>query len=114
MRRVLISWAISTVAVMCLPAVFGSVSIDSWGVAILAAMVIGLINCSIGPVIKLLSLPITLLTLGFFHLVINAFLLWFASALVPGFVIEGFWTAFFAAILYSLVNWALSTLLGAD
>ena len=114
MKRLLLMWAISTVALMALPAVFATVSVDSWPTAIVSAAVIGIINASIGPIIKLLSLPITVITLGFFHLVINALLLIFASKLVPGFVIDGFWTAFFAAILYSIICWALSAVLVRD
>lgn len=107
-------WAISTVALMALPAVFSTISIESWPTAIVSAAVIGIINVSIGPVVKLLALPITIVTLGFFHLVINAVLLLVASELVPGFDIDGFWTAFFASILYSVICWALSSVLVRD
>jgi len=72
--------------------------------ALVAAVVLGLINATLKPVLQIISLPITFLTLGFFYLVVNALMLMLVSALVPGFSISGFWTAFFAAIVLGLLN----------
>ena len=72
---------------------------------------IGFVNATIGLVIKILTLPLTLLTFGVFWLVINALMLLLASALVPGFIIHGFWSAFFGAIVLSIVSTILSSLL---
>ncbi|MBX7070091.1 MAG: phage holin family protein [Microthrixaceae bacterium] len=105
MKRLVILWVISTLALLLLPVVFSGVTIDDWKYAALASVVIGIINCSIGPVLKFFTLPIRWLTIGVFTLVINGFLLLMASKVAPGFVIDDFGTAFWAAIVYSLVTW---------
>jgi len=63
------------------------------------------------PVLALLTLPITVLTLGIFYLVLNGLLFWLASALLPGFHVEGFWSAVFGAVLYGVITWTLSALI---
>jgi putative membrane protein len=73
--------------------------------------VLGLVNTLIRPFLVLLTLPVTLVSLGLFILVINAFLFWLVAQLVEGFHVAGFGSAFLAAILYSIISWALSTLL---
>lgn len=105
-KRLAILWVISTLALLLLPVVFGDgVNIDDWKTAALASVVIGIVNCSIGPILKLFTLPIRWLTVGLFTLVINGFLLLIVSKAVPGFSIDRFWTAFWAAIVYSIVTW---------
>ena len=79
--------------------------------ALIAALVLGLVNTLIRPVLVVLTLPVTFLSLGLFVLVINALLFWLVATLVDGFHVAGFWSAFLAAILYSVISWALSTLL---
>jgi putative membrane protein len=73
--------------------------------------VIGLVNATIGFFLKLITFPLTILTLGIFWLVINALMLELASALVPGFIVQGFWSAFFGAIVLSLVSTVLRSAL---
>ena len=73
--------------------------------ALIAAVVLGALNLFIRPILLVLTLPINVLTLGLFSLVINALLVILASMLVPGFMVEGFWAAFFFAILLAIVNW---------
>lgn len=115
MKRLAILWVISTLALLLLPVLFTKVEVDDWKVAALASIVIGLINCTIGPVVKFLALPVRFLTAGLFTLVINAFLLLLASKLGPdGFKIYGFWTAFWAAIVYSIVTWIGGAILIRD
>jgi putative membrane protein len=75
--------------------------------ALIAALVIGFVNATIGAVLKILTFPLTLITLGLFWFVINALMLKFASALVPGFQVRGFFAAFVGAIVLSLVNMML-------
>jgi putative membrane protein len=77
------------------------------GAALIAALVIGFVNATIGVVLKILTFPLTLITLGLFWLIINALMLKFASALVPGFQVRGFFAAFVGAIVLSLVNMLL-------
>ena len=81
---------------------------------ILAALVFGVVNTFVRPVVKLLSLPITILTLGLFHFVVNAGLLGLTAWLTPGFAIDCFWAALFGAIVVSLVGMFLSGLIDKD
>lgn len=78
--------------------------------AVVAAIVIGLVNTFIRPILQLIALPISILTFGITAVVINVLLLWGSSKLVPGFEIATFWTAFFASILLSLVSWFMHKL----
>ena len=78
--------------------------------ALIAALVLGLVNTLIRPVLVLLTLPVTLLTLGLFILVINGLLFWVVAQLITGFHVGGLWSAVGAALLYSLISWALSAL----
>jgi putative membrane protein len=80
------------------------------GAVLLAPVVIGLVNATIGFILKILTLPLTLLTFGLFLLVINALMLQLAAFLVPGFYVASFWSAFFGAIVLSLVSMALRAL----
>jgi putative membrane protein len=76
--------------------------------ALVAGLVLGLINAVVRPVLVFLTFPLTLLTLGLFLLVLNAFCLWLTSVLVPGLQVDGFWAAFLGALLVSLVSWILT------
>jgi putative membrane protein len=87
----------------------GFVLKDIW-TAVVAAIVIGIVNTFIKPILQIIALPITILTLGLGAFLINVFLLWGASRLVPGFYIAGFWTAVMASIVLSLVTWFLHKL----
>ncbi|MDR2173241.1 MAG: phage holin family protein [Burkholderiales bacterium] len=111
MKKILLVWLINTVALLLLPYVLPSISVSSLGVALMAALVLGLVNTLIRPVLIVLTLPVTVLTLGLFILVINALLFWFVASIFQGFHVDGFWTAFLGAIVYSLISWALSTLI---
>jgi putative membrane protein len=109
--RLLLTWIINAAALMALPYLMHSVTVTSIGAALVAALVLGLVNTLIRPVLVLLTLPVTFLSLGLFILVINGFLFWVVAQLVGGFHVEGFLSAMLAAILYSVISWALSTLL---
>ena len=109
--RLLLSWIINAAALMALPYLMHSVSVTSIGAAFIAALVLGLVNTLIRPVLVLLTLPVTFLSLGLFILVINGLLFWGVAQMVGGFHVAGFWSAMLAAILYSVISWALSTLL---
>jgi len=104
MGKLLLHWVVSAVFLYVLSFLFRGVVIDSALAALIAAVVLGLINATLKPLLQVLSLPITILTLGIFYLVVNALMLMLVSFLVPGFSISGFWTAFFAAIILSLLN----------
>ena len=90
---------------------FPWVTVDSFTAALIAALVLGLINTLIRPVLVLLTLPVTLLTLGLFIFVINGLLFWWVGSFIEGFHVSGFWSGVFGAIVYSLISWALSSLL---
>ncbi len=85
--------------------------VDGFGSALVAAFLLGIVNTIIRPILILLTLPLTLLTLGIFLLIINGLMLWLVSALVGGFYVNGFWGAVFGSILISLVSWILSRFL---
>ena len=110
MRNLLIVWLINALALLALPYVVPSVQVDSFVTALVAALVLGLVNTLIRPVLVLLTLPITLVTLGLFIFVINGLLFWFVASFVEGFRVGGFWSAVFGAIVYALISWAASAL----
>ena len=109
--RLLLTWLINAAALMALPYLMHSVTVDNVGAALVAALVLGLVNTVIRPVLVVLTLPVTVVSLGLFILVINALLFWLVANVVGGFHVAGFGSAFLAAILYSVISWALSTLL---
>ena len=106
--RLLLSWILSGIAVWIVAHVVPGFFVSGVKEALIAALVIGFINATIGTLLKILTFPLTLLTLGLFWLIINALMLKLASALLaPGFRVEGFLAAFLGAILLSLVNMML-------
>jgi len=112
--RLLVTWLINAVALMALPFLMSSVVVTNFTTALIAALVLGLVNTLIRPVLVLLTLPVTVVSLGLFILVINAFLFWLVSQWIEGFDVRGFGSAFLAAILYSIISWALATLILKD
>ena len=82
--------------------------------ALVAGAILGLVNALVRPVLFILTLPFTLLTLGLFIFVINALCLALTAAIVPGFEISGFWSALFGAVLVSIVSWVLSGVFASD
>jgi len=109
--QLILRWLISALALLALPYVMSGIEVKSFYIALIVAVVLGLINAVVRPILILLTLPVTVLTLGLFILVINALLFWFVASFVDGFQVSGFWAAFFGAILYSLITWAANALL---
>ena len=103
--RIGLQWLLNAVALMLLPELISGLHIESYFAALLTALLLGLLNALIRPVLILVTLPITVLTLGLFTLVINALLFWAVATLVGGVQVDGFWTAFWSAVLYSLLTW---------
>ncbi len=99
----IIHWFISAIAIFLASELIPGVEVSLWG-ALLLAVVLGLINIFLKPIITILTLPFNILTLGLFSLVVNALLIMLAGFVVPGFTVTGFWPAFFFAILLSLIN----------
>lgn len=108
--RLLAVWLINALALMAVAYLMPSITVSSFGAALVAALVLGLINAFVRPVLILLTLPVTVLTLGLFIFVLNGLLFWMVGSWLEGFSVAGFWPAVFGAILFSIVSWALSAL----
>jgi putative membrane protein len=87
--------------------------IDTPGTLVLAGLLLGVVNAFVRPIAIILTLPFTILSIGFFLLVINAGMLWLVAAMLPGFHINGFWAAFLAALIVSITGWIGSMLIGS-
>ena len=110
MLRLLVTWLLNALALFVLPYVIASIHVAGYGTALVAALVLGFINTLIRPVLVLLTLPVTLLTLGLFIFVINGLLFWFVGSFLRGFTVSGFWAGVFGAIVYSIISWLLASL----
>lgn len=108
--KILIHWFISAVSVWLVSQIVPGFIVASLGSALIAAVVIGLVNATLGLVLKIVTFPLTVMTLGLFWLVINGMMLLVAAQFVPGFAIVGFPAAFMGAIVLSLVNMVLRAL----
>lgn len=104
MIRLLVHWVLSALALLLVAHFVPGFIVSSFGTALIAAVVIGLVNSTLGLLLKIVTFPLTILTLGIFWLVINALMLKFAALLVPGFVVVGLWPAFWGGILLSILN----------
>ena len=109
--RLLLSWLINAAALLALPYLMHSVSVSNIGAAFVAALVLGLVNAVLRPLLLLLTLPVTVLSMGLFVFVVNGFMFWLVAQWVDGFHVGSFWSAVGGALLYSIISWALSTLL---
>lgn len=110
MLRLLVVWLINAVALVAVSYLMTSVEVKSFGAALVAALVLGLVNAVIRPVLVILTLPVTVLTLGLFIFVINGLLFLGVANLLEGFQVTGFWHAVGGAILFSIISWLLSAL----
>ncbi|MCC7153080.1 MAG: phage holin family protein [Bryobacterales bacterium] len=100
----LIRWLVTAVSLLIVAYLIPGFQVSGIKAALIAAVVIGLVNATIGLLLKIVTFPLTLLTLGVFYLVINALMLMLASQFVDGFKLSGFWAAFFGGIVLSLVS----------
>lgn len=110
MLRMLLHWVVSALAVWITSQVVPGFVVNGAAAALIAAVVIGLVNATLGLILKVMTLPLTILTLGLFWFVINAIMLELASTFVPGFHIRSFASAFWGGIVLSLVNMLLKWL----
>jgi len=104
MLNLILNWLLSAVSLMIVAHVVRGFDVTGFGTALLAALVVGLVNATLGLFLKIVTFPITLLSLGLFWFVINALMLRLVASFVPGFTIQGFLPAFFGALVLSLVN----------
>ena len=109
--RLLLVWILNAVALLAVAYLFPGVQIQDWKAAAVAALVLGLVNALIKPILVILTLPVTILTLGLFLLVINALVFWAVASFVDGFNVGGFGSAFVGAVLYSVISSLLSLLI---
>ncbi len=112
--RFLLQWVVSGVAIIIAAYLLPGVAVEGFFAALVTALVLGLINAILRPILILLTLPLNILTLGLFTLVINALLIMLAATIIPGFAVAGFWWALLFGVVLAVVNFALSPLLKAE
>ncbi len=108
MRHFLFRWIITTIAVMIAASIVHGIHYNGASALILAALLLGILNAFVRPILLILSAPLILLTLGLFILVVNGLMLYWVPGLVGGFYVDSFGSAFWGAILISIISWALS------
>jgi len=108
MLYAIIRWIVNAFLLMLIPYIVPGVDVKNFLTALVAALVLAFVNAIIKPILIILTLPINLLTLGLFTLVINGLMFWLVSTVVKGFIITGFWPAFFAALVFSIFSVALN------
>ena len=106
--QLLLLWIFNALALLTVANFVPGIHVDGFGSALIAAFFLGLVNTLIRPLLLLLTLPVTLLTLGLFIFVINGLLFWLVGSVLRGFVVDGFWYGVLGALLYSIFSWALS------
>jgi putative membrane protein len=106
--QLLLLWIFNALALLTVANFVPGIHVDGFGSALIAAFFLGLVNTLIRPLLLLLTLPVTLLTLGLFIFVINGALFWLVGSVLRGFVVDGFWYGVLGAVLYSIFSWALS------
>ena len=106
----IVRWFINALALMLVAYLYSGVQVSGIFAALIAALVLGLVNAVIRPLLVLLTLPVTILTLGLFIFVINAFLFWFVAEIVDGFKVTGFMAALIGSLMFSVVSLVTSWL----
>ena len=112
LKEFLKRWIIGTVAVLAAAKIIPGIRYDHWTDLLIATLLLGILNSVVRPLLMLLSLPLLIFTLGLFTLVINAGLLYLVHLLLPGFHVEGFWSALLGALVISCITMFLNTLTG--
>jgi putative membrane protein len=113
MLNLLLTWIVTALSLLLITRLDIGITVRDFGTALIAAVVIGLVNGILGPILGLLALPLTILTLGLFAFVVNALLFWAAAGLVKGFSLRnGFWSALLGSVVLSLCNSLIFWLLG--
>jgi putative membrane protein len=100
--KLIINWVLSAIALLAVTYLYSGVQVTSFGSAMIAALVIGLFNTFLRPVLVVLTLPVSVVTLGLFLFVINALMFWSASGVLDGFKVDGFGAALIGSVIYSL------------
>ena len=111
MLYLILRWILNALGVMIVAYLIPGITVSNFYTALVVALVLGILNALVRPILIFLTLPINILTLGLFTLVINALLLWFVSSFVKGFAVAGFGAAFWGALALWLVGWLTNSLL---
>ncbi len=104
----LLRWLFGALSLVLVAYLVPGIAVASFYSALIAALVLGLVNALVRPILLILTLPVNILTLGLFTLVINALMFWLASSIVKGFSVVGFWPAFWGALVMWLISWLLN------
>jgi putative membrane protein len=107
-------WILNAAALLLVAYLLPGVTLETIPAALVAALVLGLVNATVRPILVILTLPVTVLTLGLFIFVINALLFWFTAEIVHGFKVSGFWWAMAGSVLYSVITIVTSAMLRPD
>jgi len=102
---------VNALAIMLAASIVPGISVDGLVPALVGGLLLGLVNAVVRPVLIILTLPITLITLGLFLLVLNGFCFWLVASIVKGFSVSGFWSAFLGALIVSVVSWTMTALI---
>ena len=108
--HIIVSWFVSALALWIVARIIPGIELRGFGEALIATIIIAVVNATIGPIVKILAFPLTLITLGLFLLVINAFLLKLASLFTPGFAVRGFLAAILGSIVLTILTAVLRSL----
>ena len=109
--KLLLQWFLYAVALLAVAAIYPGVAINGFGSALIAALVIGLLNAVVRPVLVVLTLPVTLITLGLFLFVVNALMFWAAASVLAGIHVNGFGAAFLGSLIYSALGLVIDSAL---
>ena len=112
MLKILAKWLLSATALLAVAYLYSGVQVESFGSALIAAFVIGLFNAVLRPVLVILTLPVTIITVGLFLFVINALMFWAAASVLSGFHVSGFGAALLGSLIYSLLGLLIESALG--
>lgn len=108
---IIIAWIINALALILVSYLLPGVYVAGFGSALIAALVLGLVNTIIRPILIILTIPVTIVTLGLFLLVINALMFWFVGSILNDFHVDGFGWALLGAIIYSIITYAMTSIL---
>ena len=111
-KTFLVRWCVTSISIMVVAHIFSGISADSWRSILVAALLLGVINAFIKPIILFITLPLNILSLGLLTFVINGFLLWMVSGRVKGFEVKGFWAAVLGSVFISIVSFVLNVMIG--
>jgi putative membrane protein len=114
MKSLILHLVLTAIAILIVAQVVGGVQVSGFGSALIGALILGFVNAFVRPVMILLTLPLTIVTLGLFLFVLNAFMLWLVAALVPGFQISGFGAALLGSLLLTVLNILIDRLASKD